>query len=174
MLPLIPFLLCVFLPFLLLFPLLLPPPSSTSLLLLFLLLFPLPPLYLLPPPSLSPSPSLPPPSSFSSLPPPSLSSSLSLPPPSSFSFPSFPLPSPCPCSFRSLQQLSYLTKKKPLAPSSGLIIHIHGGGFVAQSPKTHEVQYTNYYHTSNSRKHMEVNGEALQLHAVYKKPYFLL
>jgi len=30
------------------------------------------------------------------------------------------------------------------------------------------------YHTSNSRKCMEVNGEALQLHAVYKKPYFLL
>ena len=27
---------------------------------------------------------------------------------------------------------------------------------------------------SNSRKCMGVNGEALQLHAVYKKPYFLL
>ena len=34
--------------------------------------------------------------------------------------------------------------------------------------------YTMYYHTSNSRKCMGVNGEALQLHAVYKKPYFLL
>ena len=31
-----------------------------------------------------------------------------------------------------------------------------------------------YYHTSNSRECMGVNGEALQLHAVYKKPYFLL
>ena len=30
------------------------------------------------------------------------------------------------------------------------------------------------YHTSNSRECMGVNGEALQLHAVYKKPYFLL
>ena len=28
--------------------------------------------------------------------------------------------------------------------------------------------------TSNSRKCMGVNGEALQLHAVYKKPYFSL
>ena len=33
---------------------------------------------------------------------------------------------------------------------------------------------TLFYHTSNSRKRMGVNGEALQLHAVYKKPYFLL
>ena len=31
-----------------------------------------------------------------------------------------------------------------------------------------------HYHTSNSRECMGVNGEALQLHAVYKKPYFLL
>ena len=31
-----------------------------------------------------------------------------------------------------------------------------------------------FYHASNSRKCMGVNGEALQLHAVYKKPYFLL
>ena len=31
-----------------------------------------------------------------------------------------------------------------------------------------------YYHTSNSRECMGVNGEGLQLHAVYKKPYFLL
>ena len=31
-----------------------------------------------------------------------------------------------------------------------------------------------YYHTSNSRECMGVNGEALQLHSVYKKPYFLL
>ena len=30
------------------------------------------------------------------------------------------------------------------------------------------------YHTSNSRECMGVNGEALQLHTVYKKPYFLL
>ena len=30
------------------------------------------------------------------------------------------------------------------------------------------------YHTSNSRECMGVNGEALQLHAVYIKPYFLL
>ena len=30
------------------------------------------------------------------------------------------------------------------------------------------------YHTSNSRECMGVNGEALQLHAVYKKPYFLM
>ena len=33
---------------------------------------------------------------------------------------------------------------------------------------------TNVYHTSNSRECMGVNGEALQLHAVYKKPYLLL
>ena len=33
---------------------------------------------------------------------------------------------------------------------------------------------TYFYHTSNSRECMGVNGEALQLHAVYKKPYFLL
>jgi len=31
-----------------------------------------------------------------------------------------------------------------------------------------------FYHTSNSRECMVVNGEALQLHAVYKKPYLLL
>ena len=30
------------------------------------------------------------------------------------------------------------------------------------------------YPTSNSRECMGVNGESLQLHAVYKKPYFLL
>ena len=30
------------------------------------------------------------------------------------------------------------------------------------------------YHTSNPHECMGVNGEALQLHAVYKKPYFLL
>jgi len=30
------------------------------------------------------------------------------------------------------------------------------------------------YHTSNSHECMGVNGEALQLHAVYKKLYFLL
>ena len=29
-----------------------------------------------------------------------------------------------------------------------------------------------FYHASNSRERMGVNGEALQLHAVYKKPYF--
>ena len=31
-----------------------------------------------------------------------------------------------------------------------------------------------FYHTSNSRYCMGVIGEALQLHAIYKKPYFLL
>ena len=31
---------------------------------------------------------------------------------------------------------------------------------------------TSNYHTSNSRECMGINGEALQLHAVYKKPYF--
>ena len=31
---------------------------------------------------------------------------------------------------------------------------------------------THFYHSSNSRKCMGVNGEALQLHTVYKKPYF--
>ena len=35
-----------------------------------------------------------------------------------------------------------------------------------------EVISTVSYHTSNLRKCMEVNGEALQLCAVYKKPYF--
>ena len=30
------------------------------------------------------------------------------------------------------------------------------------------------YHTFNSRKFMRVNGEALQLHAVYEMLYFLL
>ena len=29
-----------------------------------------------------------------------------------------------------------------------------------------------HYHTSNSRECMGVNGEALQLHSVYKKPHF--
>ena len=33
---------------------------------------------------------------------------------------------------------------------------------------------TSVYHTSNSCECMGVNGEALQLHVVYKKPYFLL
>ena len=31
-----------------------------------------------------------------------------------------------------------------------------------------------YYHASNSHECMGVNGEALQLHSVYKKPYFFL
>jgi len=31
-----------------------------------------------------------------------------------------------------------------------------------------------YHMSSNSRECMGVNGEALQLHSVYKKPYFLL
>ena len=35
-----------------------------------------------------------------------------------------------------------------------------------------EVEYIYIYHTSNLRKCVGVNGQALQLHAVYKKPYF--
>ena len=31
--------------------------------------------------------------------------------------------------------------------------------------------WKHFYHASNSRECMEVNGKALQLHAVYKKPY---
>ena len=31
-----------------------------------------------------------------------------------------------------------------------------------------------FYHMSNSHKNMEVNGEALQLHVVYKMPLFFL
>ena len=31
-----------------------------------------------------------------------------------------------------------------------------------------------FYHTSNSRECMGVNGEVLRLYVVYKKPYFLL
>ena len=34
------------------------------------------------------------------------------------------------------------------------------------------VERKGFYHTCNSRECMGVNGEALQLHAVYKKPYF--
>ena len=45
---------------------------------------------------------------------------------------------------------------------SGLDFEVSGGSIVR------------YYHTSNSRECMGVNGEALQLHAVYKKAYFLL
>ena len=30
------------------------------------------------------------------------------------------------------------------------------------------------YHMSNSHESIGVNGEALQLHAVYKMPYFVL
>ena len=37
------------------------------------------------------------------------------------------------------QNRGFASKKQPLPASPGLIIHIHGGGFVAQSPKTHEV-----------------------------------
>ena len=33
---------------------------------------------------------------------------------------------------------------------------------------------TAIYHTSNSHECMGINGEALQLHTVYKKLYFLL
>jgi len=33
---------------------------------------------------------------------------------------------------------------------------------------------THVYHTSNSRECMQVNGGTLQLHAIYKKLYFLL
>ena len=38
-----------------------------------------------------------------------------------------------------LQDRGFLSKKQPLPPATGLIVHIHGGGFVAQSPKSHEV-----------------------------------
>ena len=36
------------------------------------------------------------------------------------------------------------------------------------------IQYLIIYHTSNTRECMGVNGEALQLHILYKKSYFLL
>ena len=42
------------------------------------------------------------------------------------------------------------------------------------SPTMHLLADITIYHTSNSHECMGVNGEALQLHAVYKKPYFLL
>jgi hormone-sensitive lipase len=40
--------------------------------------------------------------------------------------------------WRSGQNRGFASKKQPLPASSGLIVHIHGGGFVAQSPKSHE------------------------------------
>ena len=46
--------------------------------------------------------------------------------------------------------------------------------YAATIRSVHRGPDTNNYHTSNSRECMGVNGEALQLHAVYKKPYFLL
>ena len=56
-------------------------------------------------------------------------------------------------------------------------------GVIAQALVLHDILATmsenaahesnnSYYHTSNSRECMGVNGESLQLHAVYKKPYF--
>ena len=36
------------------------------------------------------------------------------------------------------------------------------------------IYYIYIYHSSNSRECMGVKGEDLQLHAVYKKPYFLI
>ena len=42
------------------------------------------------------------------------------------------------------------------------------------SPTMHLLADITIYHTSNSHECMGVNGEALQLNAVYKKPYFLL
>ena len=39
-----------------------------------------------------------------------------------------------------LQNRGFASKKQPLPAASGLIVHIHGGGFVAQSPKSHEVR----------------------------------
>ena len=45
---------------------------------------------------------------------------------------------------------------------------------VTWDPRRYVGSKTVYYHTSNSCECMGVNGEALKLHAVYKKPYFLL
>ena len=47
-------------------------------------------------------------------------------------------------------------------------------GYVLLSIHCHKSLALCYNHTSNSRECMGVNGEALQLHSVYKKPYFLL
>ena len=43
---------------------------------------------------------------------------------------------------------------------------------VTWDPRRYVGSKTVYYHTSNSCECMGVNGEALQLHSVYKKPYF--
>ena len=37
-----------------------------------------------------------------------------------------------------------------------------------------QLQFGNYYHTSNSHERMGISEEALQVCAVYKKSYFLL
>ena len=54
-----------------------------------------------------------------------------------------------------------------------MIIQLHSQALVC-GQREESLAHTVYYHTSNSRKCMGVNGEALQLHVVYKKPYFLL
>ncbi|CAI8049801.1 Hormone-sensitive lipase [Geodia barretti] len=40
--------------------------------------------------------------------------------------------------WRDGQNRGYSSKKQPQPAASGLIVHIHGGGFVAQSPRSHE------------------------------------
>ena len=38
------------------------------------------------------------------------------------------------------QSRAVSTRNGPMPPAAGLIVHMHGGGYVAQSPKGHEVK----------------------------------
>ena len=49
-----------------------------------------------------------------------------------------------------LQNRGYSSKKQPQPAASGLIVHIHGGGFVAQSPRSHEVRSVPFNSRSSS------------------------
>jgi len=55
------------------------------------------------------------------------------------------------------------------------VFHIHYSSLhVTINWELFVVKIIKFYHTSNSHECTGVNGEALQLHAVYKKPYFSL
>ena len=58
-------------------------------------------------------------------------------------------------------------------PPGGVVV-LHIGNLIRMRKTTAQGGIQLFYHTSNSRECMGVNEEALQLHAVYKKPYFLL
>ena len=70
--------------------------------------------------------------------------------------------------------LAYALLKRPALVLNNGSFGVPRFHWCTHKPDMAQSIFCRLYHTSNSRKCMGVNGEALQLYAVYKKPYFLL